>query len=102
MRQQSKEYLVILFIIGVLALNYPMLDMFDRPWMPFGVPLLYLYLYLVWFVLIVLLIVVVQHSEVGGADQAKAPPPEGASRSGPETVPTERRRSGDADPAELP
>jgi hypothetical protein len=64
------------------------------------VPLLYLYLYLMWFVLIVLLIVVVQHSEVGGADQAKAPPPEGASRSGPETV--ERRRSGDADPAELP
>jgi hypothetical protein len=98
MRQQSKEYIVILFIVGILALNYPMLDLFDRPWMPFGVPLLYLYLYLMWFVLIVLLIVVVQHSEIGGPDQAKAPSPEGASRPG--TAPAETRGAGDTDPAE--
>jgi hypothetical protein len=98
MRQQSKEYIVILFIVGIVAINYPMLELFDRPWMPFGVPLLYLYLYLVWFALIVLLVVVVQHSEVGGPDQARPPPPEGASRPG--TTLTESRGAGDTDPAE--
>ena len=98
MRQQYKEYIVILFIVGVLALKYPMLDLFDRPWLPFGVPLLYLYLYLTWFVLIVLLIVVVQHSEIGGPDQAQAPPPEGASRPG--IASAESREARDADPAE--
>ena len=64
MRQQSKESIVILFIGAALALNYPFLGLFDRLWMPFGIPLLYLYLYLVWFVVIVLLIGVVERSEV--------------------------------------
>ena len=40
MRQQSREYIVILFIGAVLAINYPVLDLFDRPWAPFGIPLL--------------------------------------------------------------
>jgi hypothetical protein len=30
MRQQSKESIVILFISAALALNYPFLDLFDR------------------------------------------------------------------------
>lgn len=64
MRQQSKEHIVILFIGAVLALNYPFLGLFDRLWMPFGMPLLYLYLYLVWFFIIVLLIVIVERSAV--------------------------------------
>lgn len=74
MRQQSKEYIVILFVAGVLALNYPFLDLFDQSWLLFGIPLLYLYLYLVWLVLIVLLIVVVSHSEIGEPERS-APPP---------------------------
>lgn len=80
MRQQSKESIVILFIVSVLALNYPFLDLFDRAWLPFGIPLLYLYLYLVWLVLIVLLIVIVGRSEIRAPDQA-APPLERRSRS---------------------
>ncbi|HPF57394.1 MAG TPA: hypothetical protein P5149_02840 [Candidatus Competibacteraceae bacterium] len=64
MRQQSREYITILFICGALAINYPVLDLFDRSWAPFGIPLLYFYLYLIWFVLIVLLILVVQRSEI--------------------------------------
>lgn len=78
MRQQSREYIVILFIVGVLALNYPLVELFDRPWMPFGVPLLYLYLYLTWLILIVLLILVVQHSEIIGADPNLPPRPDHA------------------------
>lgn len=64
MRQQSRESIVILFVVAALALNYPFLEMFDRAWALLGVPLLYFYLYLVWFVVIVLLIVVVEHSEI--------------------------------------
>lgn len=64
MRQQSREYITILFICGALAINYPVLDLFDRSWAPFGIPLLYFYLYLIWLVLIVLLILVVERSEI--------------------------------------
>jgi len=99
MRQQSKESIVILFIVGVLALNYPMLDLFDQPWMPFGVPLLYLYLYLVWLVLIILLIVVVEHSEIHRPDR---PATLLGNPSQPEAAPTERRRASDANPTESP
>ena len=102
MRQQSREYIVILFFVGVLAINYPMLELFNRPWMPFGIPLLYLYLYLAWMVLIILLIVVVEHSEIHEPDSSKAPPSENASRPGPEAAPAERRGTSDADPAEWP
>jgi hypothetical protein len=101
MRQQSKEYIVILFIIGGLVLNYPMLELFDRPWMLFGIPLLYLYLYLVWFVLIVLLVVVVQHSEIQ-PDRPKAPQSESVSQAESEAASAERRQAGDAGPAESP
>ncbi|MCP5157961.1 MAG: hypothetical protein H6975_00890 [Gammaproteobacteria bacterium] len=64
MRQQSREYITILFICGVLAINYPVLDLFNRSWAPLGIPLLYFYLYLAWFVLIVVLIMVVERSEI--------------------------------------
>jgi hypothetical protein len=64
MRQQSREYIVILFVCGALAINYPLLDLFNRSWAPFGIPLLYFYLYLIWLVLIVLLVMVVERSEI--------------------------------------
>ena len=79
MRQQSKEYIVILFMAGALALNYPFLYLFDRAWLPFGIPLLYLYLYLVWFVVIALLIAIVEHSEIHVPDRSE-PPPENVSQ----------------------
>ena len=77
MRQQSREHIVILFVVGVIALNYPLLDLFDRAWAPFGIPLLYCYLYLAWLVIIILLIVVVEHSEIreSGEPPKPMPPP---------------------------
>ncbi|MDG4551944.1 MAG: hypothetical protein P9F19_01945 [Candidatus Contendobacter sp.] len=98
MRQQSKEYIVILFIVGILALNYPVLDLFDRSWMPFGVPLLYLYLYLAWLALIVVLIVVVEHSEIHRTEQSVVL----GNTSQPEGTPAEGRRVRGANPTELP
>jgi len=75
MRKQSRESIVILFIGSVLGLNYPFLDLFDRTWLPLGIPLLYLYLYLAWFLMIVLLIAIVSRSEIGEPERS-APPPE--------------------------
>jgi len=43
-----------LFIVGVLAFNYPLLSLFDVPRRIFGVPLLYIYIFVVWALLIVL------------------------------------------------
>ncbi len=85
MRQQSREYIVILFIGAVLAINYPVLDLFNQPWAPFGIPLLYFYLYLAWLVLIIVLIAVVESSEIHKSEEPPkpgAPESESASRSG--------------------
>ena len=101
MRQQSREYIVILFIVGVLALNYPMLELFNRPGMPFGIPVLYLYLYAAWLVLIILLIAVVERSQIPEPDQPTTPPAN-AARPESETAPAEQRRTSDAHPAESP
>lgn len=42
------QRLVAVFIAGLLLLNYPLLSLFDRPERPFGIPLLHLYLFVVW------------------------------------------------------
>lgn len=59
------EYLIVLFIAGALALNYPLLALFDHLLLPFGVPLLYFYLFLAWLAVIVLLAVVVEKQDGG-------------------------------------
>jgi len=81
MRQQSKEHIIILFVVSVLALNYPFLDLFDHAWLPFSIPLLYIYIYLAWLVIIVLLIAIVEHSEIR-EPVPPAPPPENAPKPG--------------------
>lgn len=47
------QRLVAVFIAGALLLNFPLLSLFDRPLRIFGVPLLHLYLFVVWGGLIV-------------------------------------------------
>ena len=42
------ERLVVLALVGVLALNYPLLQLFDASRLVLGIPMLYLYLFLVW------------------------------------------------------
>ena len=44
--------LVAVFIAGMLLLNYPVLSLFDRPLVVFGLPLLHVYLFSVWLGLI--------------------------------------------------
>jgi hypothetical protein len=42
------EKLTLLFVVGVLLLNYPVLAIFNRSVAFGGVPVLYLYLFVVW------------------------------------------------------
>lgn len=48
----SGQRLVAVFVAGLLLLNYPLLSLFDRPLWLFGIPLLHLYLFAVWFGLV--------------------------------------------------
>lgn len=54
MRQSKllRQRLVVIFLIGVLLLFSPLIALPDRPQLLFGLPLLYLYLFGVWLLLI--------------------------------------------------
>lgn len=57
---QRTERLVVLAVIGILALNYPALSLFAHGGSLLGIPLLYLYLFLVWAGLIVLAAAIIE------------------------------------------
>ncbi len=54
MRQRLQDILVVLFIVSVLALNYPLLALFNHAILWLGIPLLYLYILIVWLTIILL------------------------------------------------
>lgn len=54
------QRLVALFLLGNLLFNYPMLVLFNRPDMVFGIPVLYAYVFGAWAIFIVLLARVVE------------------------------------------
>ena len=47
-----KQRLVAVFLCGVLLLYSPVISLFDQHRLLFGVPVLYLYLFIVWIVLV--------------------------------------------------
>ena len=52
--------LVALFLAGALMFNYPLLALFDRADTAFGIPVLYVYIFGAWALLIALLALVVE------------------------------------------
>lgn len=46
--ERQNEQFVILVLIGALALNYPLLSLFADGGLLFGIPILYLYLFVLW------------------------------------------------------
>ena len=69
--QRKREHVVVLFVAGVLALNYPILAIFNRFLLPLGIPLLYLYIFLTWLAIIAVLAIVME--------RGVAPEPRGTS-----------------------
>jgi hypothetical protein len=54
------QRLVALFLLGLLLFNYPLLDLFAGPGQIFGVPILYVYVFSVWALLLALMAIVVE------------------------------------------
>ena len=54
------QRLVALFLLGLLLFNYPLLDLFAGRGQVLGIPLLYLYVFGVWALLLALMAVVVE------------------------------------------
>jgi len=46
--KRKNERLVVLFLIGALALNYPLLALFSKVKVLFSIPVLFLYIFLCW------------------------------------------------------
>ncbi len=57
------QRLVAVFLLGCVLLNYPILSLFDKAAGWFGVPPLYLYIFVAWALLIGLMALVVERRE---------------------------------------
>lgn len=56
----KSQRLAALFMLGCLLFNYPLLALFNRPTVLGGIPVLYLYIFAAWALLIALLAMVVE------------------------------------------
>jgi hypothetical protein len=54
------QRLLVLFALGCLAVNYPLLALFSKRYLWFGIPVLYLYLFVFWLIFIVFIAVVTE------------------------------------------
>lgn len=50
--KRQNERLIAVLVIGFILLNYPLLSLFSKVKLIFGVPVLYLYLFLIWIIFI--------------------------------------------------
>jgi len=55
--------LVGLFLLGCLLFNFPILSLFNHKVIVFGIPLLYLYMFSIWFILIVFIYLITRFTE---------------------------------------
>jgi hypothetical protein len=61
--KRRNERLIALFFVGLLALNFPLLSLFSKVALWMGIPVLYLYLFLFWLLLIGLVAAVMERTE---------------------------------------
>lgn len=62
--KRQNERLIVMLVLGVIALNYPLLSLFSKIKLFFGIPVLYLYIFTVWFVLIVCIALILEKPAV--------------------------------------
>ena len=70
-RRRSREWAVVLFVVALLAFNPPILSIFSVPDLVFGVPVLYLYIFAAWGIVIALLAL----NESGFTERQEDQPP---------------------------
>lgn len=71
--RSQNERLVALLIAGILALSFPLLSLFIRFALVFGIPLLYFYLFLVWALIIVSAYLIVRNRRPGAVGSSGTP-----------------------------
>jgi hypothetical protein len=77
---RMRERLMALFILGALLLTPPLLVVFNQATRVFGVPTLYVYLFVVWAALIALVALAVERWDAtDGLDEAETEAPGGDS-----------------------
>jgi hypothetical protein len=59
-RNLKGQRLAALFLVGCLLFNYPLLSLFSRDGLVWGIPLLYVYIFITWALLIGLMAVVIE------------------------------------------
>ncbi len=70
------DRLLALVFIGVIALNYPLLSLFRQTTLLFGIPALYLYLFLTWGLFILLTALIMEHKATSTpASEKRGPKP---------------------------
>lgn len=73
--KRKNERLIVLLIIGCLALNYPLLSLFDKGASLFGIPLLYLFLFTFWALFILLIAAIIERKQFPRIANLKIPKP---------------------------
>ena len=61
MSDDKSAKLIILFVAAVVMLNFPLLGIFDRRQLQYGLPMMYCYLFAVWALLVLLVGLAVQN-----------------------------------------
>ena len=79
-RDRTKDQLVALFVLGVLLLLPPLVVIFNQPLRFLGIPVLYLYLFLAWFMLICMTAAVVRQIDASESTDASPPRPRAPER----------------------
>ena len=60
--KRQRERLVALLLMGIIAMNYPVLSLFSKAKQFFNIPVLYLYIFLCWVVFILCVAIVMERS----------------------------------------
>ena len=58
------QRLLVLFVFGAFALTYPLLALFSKTALWFGIPLLYLYLFVFWILFIIFIAFVAERKKM--------------------------------------
>lgn len=74
----TTERLLALFLLGIVAFTPPFLGIFNTPRLMLGIPVLYLYLFIVWGLLIALVALTVRVSDGDDDDGTAATGPDAA------------------------
>ncbi len=60
-RQLKGQRLIVIFLVGSLLFNYPLLSVFSHNGLLWGIPILYIYIFAAWAALIGLLALVIEY-----------------------------------------